>query len=479
MWLLQSVFLEPVYKAVKINDIKSSASLLSRQIDSDQLESVANMLAARYGMCIIIIGGNGRELLSVNVMNNCAIHNINRGSLSSLYFSAKANGGEVLQRFMKDDYRNYYYLIDENRDESGLNDTESIIYTKITFSEMGEEKTIYLNSIITPVKSAVSTMNFLLLFVSVALLIFAMIFALIMSKRISRPITALTSKAKLLAENNYNVDFSDGNGYLESEKLGEMLNYAEKELRKSESLRRELIANISHDLRTPLTMISGYAEVMRDIPGENTPENIQIIIDETNRLTSLVNDVLDISKLQTGTQELNKSVFNFTLTVKNALDRYSKLTGQKGYDISFEYCQEMFVYADETRIMQVIYNLVNNAVAYTGGDKKIIIRQKLYRKEHQSSYNNMLRLEVIDTGGGIPQDKLPFIWDRYYKADKEHKRSQSGSGLGLSIVKSIMNLHGCECGVVSEEGKGAQFWFELPFISGSNMPPEQGNTEAR
>lgn len=231
------------------------------------------------------------------------------------------------------------------------------------------------------------------------------------------------------------------------------MNYAATELSKTEALRRDLIANVSHDLRTPLTMITGYSEVIRDLPGENTPENIQIIIDEATRLTTLVNDMLDISKLQSGTQPFNRTNFNLTESIRTILQRYSKLTD---YDITFSADQDVMVNADELKISQVVYNLVNNAITYTGNDKVVAIRQLMN--------GSKVRIEVRDTGEGIPQDKLNDIWDRYYKVDKAHKRAQIGTGLGLSIVKTILDMHGGAYGVQSRENCGSVFWFELDTL---------------
>ena len=239
------------------------------------------------------------------------------------------------------------------------------------------------------------------------------------------------------------------------EELNNTLNYAKTELAATEKLQRELIANISHDLRTPLTMITGYGEVMRDLPGENTPENIQIIIDEATRLSTLVNDLLDLSKLQSGALQAQKQVFNLTDSVRAILERYSKLVEQEGFDIRFESKEEVFINADELRISQVIYNLVNNAVNHAGEDKTVIITQTVRDK--------LVRIEVIDHGEGIPADKLPYIWERYYKVDKEHKRGVIGSGLGLSIVKSILDAHKAHYGVRSTQGKGSTFWFEIAY----------------
>ena len=141
---------------------------------------------------------------------------------------------------------------------------------------------------------------------------------------------------------------------MEVNELNNTLNYAAKELKKVESLQHELIANISHDLRTPLTMITGYGEVMRDLPGENTPENIQIIIDEANRLNMLVTDLLDISKIQSGATTLNCEIFSLTMLIKDMFQRYNKLKEQEGYSLTFEYDEEIFVNADQSKIGQVV-----------------------------------------------------------------------------------------------------------------------------
>ena len=197
------------------------------------------------------------------------------------------------------------------------------------------------------------------------------------------------------------------------------------------------------------------------MPGENTPENVQVIIDETKRLTFLVNDLLDMSKIQAGVTTLETKEYDLSESINAAIERHSKLLEPYGYKVIFKYDRHVLVEADEFKIYQVIYNLIGNAVNYTGEDKKVIINQIVE--------NGNVRIQVIDSGEGIPKDKLENVWDRYYKIDKEHKRAIMGSGLGLSIVQNILKLHNAKYGVESEEGIGSTFWFELPVTSEVNI----------
>ena len=234
------------------------------------------------------------------------------------------------------------------------------------------------------------------------------------------------------------------------------MNFAAKELSKADELRNELIANVSHDLRTPLTMIVGYSEVMRDIPGENSPENVQVIIDEATRLSSLVNDLLDISRLQSGTSKITRGEYNITDSIHRIISRFDKLKENEGYIITFDADEDVYINADENRLSQVIYNLITNAINYTSRDKRVNVRQKVS--------GDTVRIEITDNGEGIAKEDLPYIWDRYYRVDKTHKRAQMGTGLGLSIVKTVLESHGAVYGVDSTIGVGSTFWFELEGI---------------
>lgn len=192
------------------------------------------------------------------------------------------------------------------------------------------------------------------------------------------------------------------------------------------------------------------------MPDEGTPENMQVIIDETKRLSTLVNSILELNLARNGMNELECRHFDLTACVEEILKRYQKLTEQEGYKIFFEPDQHVNVFADEMKVQQVVYNLINNAITYTGVDKTVMIRQLIQ--------GNIIRIEVADSGEGIAPEELEHIWDRYYRGKKPHKRAAVGSGLGLSIVKGILDRHGLAYGVESKEGEGSTFWFEIAKV---------------
>ena len=210
------------------------------------------------------------------------------------------------------------------------------------------------------------------------------------------------------------------------------------------------MANVTHDLKTPLTMIKAYAEMIRDLHGDNKKKrekNLNVIIEETDRLNLLVNDVLDLSKFNAGTTKLEKEDFNLDELIKEILNRYQIYIDKDGYSIEYESDGETIINADRARISQVIYNLINNALNYTGNDKKVFIKLK----------NG--KVEITDTGKGIKKEDIDLIWDKYYKVDKTYSRMQIGSGIGLSIVKNILELHEYKYGVDSKVGHGTTFYF--------------------
>ena len=216
-----------------------------------------------------------------------------------------------------------------------------------------------------------------------------------------------------------------------------------------------MISNVSHDLRTPLTMIGGYGEMMIDLPEEKTDENLKVIVDESKRLNNLVNDLLDLSRLQENRIVLKKEVFDLSEFVQEQMKKYEVYRVQENFLFEVHLCDTVDVYADRVRIAQVFNNFMINGINYGGNAKHMIIRTERVDE-------NTVRVSVQDFGEGIDEKDIDNIWERYYKIDKEHVRSSSGSGIGLAICRQLLELHAVRYGVHSKKNEGSTFYFELP-----------------
>ncbi len=403
LWLFQTVFLTDMYKIIRKNEIKKAIALVEENIDSAGLQTVLNNLEA------------GKEIIVM-----------------------PAKEFAQPERMMHND--------------RGRRPPETITETKEFILQDGRTISLTFHAMITPVDATVSTLQLQLYIITGIMLLLAVFIAVAISARISRPIEEINKSAKILASGCYDTSF-EGHGFLEIRELSDTLNIAASELSKVEKLRKELMANISHDLRTPLALIYSYAEVMHDFPDEISAEQTEIIMKEVERLNSLVKDVMDVSRMETGTIEMNRELYNLTHSLKSTTMRMAELVKKDGYTINFESEDDVFVVADEVKITQAFYNLLLNAITHGGSDKNVTVRQ--------SVSGDFVKIEVEDSGEGITGEDLPHIWDRYYKVDKKHRRGITGTGLGLSIVKKIVDIHEGSCGVESEPGKGSIFWIML------------------
>lgn len=457
LWLVQIVFLDDIYKGIKETEIKEISRTIAENFTNSDIQSIIDYSQTQMDVSISVIDKNGRAVLSnVNFPNDILTSKLDYETYGHLFREAEKHDGATyyIDDSLVDRYRSVERFAKDNN-VMQRRKMSALICTRIVSDSDGNKFLLMAYSFISPVNSTVDTLKHEFLFITLLLILLSVVIAVLIAKKVTVPLAKISKSAKILATGNYETVF-DGRGFHEIEELSEILNHATVELSKVEKTGRELIANVSHDLRTPLTMITGYAEVMRDIPGEYTPENVQIIIDESKRLTNLVNDMMNVSNLTAGEITIECSKICITKTISEILERYNKLCEQQHYEIRFEHSGKISVNADESKISQVIYNLINNAIHYCGEDKKIVIRQ--------TAEGEFVRIDVIDHGNGISDEDLPYIWDRYFKSKQIHKRAVVGTGLGLSIVKNILELHDCPYGVESREGEGSDFWFKLKIV---------------
>ena len=469
VWIMQIGLLNFFYRQSKEKELEFADGLITECIvnDPDALDFTIEQCATNFRLCVrvfIVEDKTAHQLASVRVSSGCLIHYMSDKYLTRLYKEANDNGGSYTLLLSPESlYQSEPDALIPGAETlfsgKGVENSEeehsmSLIRVRLVTGGHGESYIILLNSEIAPLNATVETLQTQFWAITVITLLSAIVLALLISRNISAPLRRMNVSARRMARGRYDVDFRVG-GYREVVELSDSLTNAAMQLSQTDRLQKELIANISHDLRTPLTMIIGYSEVMRDLPGENTPENVQVIIDETQRLAQLVNDLLDLSKLQAGSRMPTLEIFNLTELIESTLLRYEKLTQRDGYRIEYSADVSVDIRADRTMLLQVIYNLINNAINYAGEDKLVRVTQRL------TEDGSRVRVSVMDNGVGIAPDQIPLIWDRYYKIDKVHRRAMIGTGLGLSIVKQILEAHRTTYGVESKLGAGSVFWFDM------------------
>lgn len=325
--------------------------------------------------------------------------------------------------------------------------------------EVGVERFVILLARQEILTEVVHIIRWQFLIISIMVLGLGFILAWFIANKLTKPISEMSVTADKWAKGDESVVFEPKSKYYEIVELADALNYAKEEIQKSKVLQRDLLANVSHDLRTPLTMIKAYAEMIKDISGDNKQKrdkHTKVIIDEADRLTMLVNDILNLSKLQSSVEGLDKKEINLSELTEKVIDRFSDYVENQGYKIEDYVAPNLLTCVDEQKIEQVIYNLLGNSINYTGEDKTV--------KVYLTAEKDKILLEIIDSGKGISEEKLATIWERYYRFSETNTRPVKGTGLGLSIVKAILDAHGITFGVRSKKDCGSNFYVEFDRI---------------
>lgn len=443
LWFFQIVFLQKFYENIKTTSTNNAVTEMVEKYrksdvttaeDFEKLADEFDMIALDNDFSYMITDSYASKLIHEN--DHLISYQFSRRQLQELVLNANVSGGITSV-------------------QGNVGNSKVLTICSLLKNKSGTTTGyIVLYSIITPVNTTITMLKQNTSIIMLILVAISLILSLVISNSISKPILKITKASKKLANGEYNVQF-DGGSLIETQQLAQSLNYASAEISKIDELQRDLIANVSHDLRTPLTMIKAYAEMIRDLSGERKEkreEHLKIIIDETDRLALLVNDMLDLSKLEKGEQPLNYTTFDINSKLHDIIERYKGISKVMGYKINFTDNTPVLVKCDIVKIEQVIYNLVNNAINYTGDDKQVYITQTIE--------DDYVKVTVTDTGKGISEDNIHQIFDKYYRCEKT-KREVIGTGLGLSIVKAILKKHNFPFGVQSKIGIGTSFWFKI------------------
>lgn len=334
---------------------------------------------------------------------------------------------------------------------------------------------VFVRSGLESIQEAVGISNKFLFLLGSAVVIISTLIAYIFSRRFTKPVLELSGIAQSMSELNFNVKYKvtskDEIGLLGhsintlSEKLEqniselkraniELQSDIEKKMQIDE-IRKDFLSNVTHELKTPIALIQGYAEGLKDnITEDEESKNYycEVIIDEAVKMNKMVKKLLSLNQIEFGNVQMDIARFDLIALISSVINSTSILFKQKEITVVFNYTEALYVWADEYMIEEVLTNYISNAVNHADGDR--IIKISLEQQEQT------VRISVFNTGEPIPEEDIENVWVKFYKVDKARTREYGGSGIGLSIVKAIMESHNRTFGVVNHED-GVEFWFEL------------------
>ncbi len=471
VWLLSVQLLEPMYNRRVREDLAKTADVyagilerygsLAGMTDSERREALSGVMKEILAnqellvdKCIDIAGADGQPLLVGHKLpaGRCLVHPERPsaevwGETQLVTDSAAAY---ELRRAVREN-EGLWCVLPDARFAPSLTDAAGTRQMAVGRS-VGGRFTVIISTDLERVGEAAGVIRNQMPLIALLLLLVSVGGACLVSRWFTGPILALSDAARRVAKGDYTARVEPRS----ADELGALagdFNTMAGEVGRTAELQRDLIANVSHDLRTPLTLIKGYAETVRDLTGDDAEKRTQqlsIIVDEADRLSALVSSVMELSKYSSGTQKPQLVSFDMAQLCDEVVCRYEDVCQKNGYTITLDAPDPCMVTADPDGMMRVVHNLLANAVHHIGPDGQIALRV-------HATAEGAVRVSVEDHGAGIAKEDLPYIFDKYYRARAEAGRQ--GTGLGLSITKAILISHGFAFGVDSTVGQGSTFWF--------------------
>lgn len=467
-WFINGTFMESYYIENKKMDLMEAYEGINElmgeteELDITERMGMASKLASRFetqGISVLVVDSE----LTVTFGSGFGMtRDILMTRLKDILFNNTA-GGDILENGDN-------YVIQKIHDEDGNRD-----YLEMCGQTGADNDFFVMRSSLESIAEAVDMANHFYLRVGIVIIFVGILAMMFFSIRFTKPILKLEEISKKMCSLDFNVKY-DVKGCDEIAVLGQNMNNLSETLEKTiselksanvrleseikkkteiDEMRKEFLSNVSHELKTPIALIQGYAEGLKESVNEDDESRdfyCDVIIDESAKMNRMVQKLLTLNQIEFGNNYVEMERFDIINVIDQVLNQSNILLQEKGAEVFFDNRRQLFVWADEFQIEEVITNYVSNAIHHLDFEKKISIELE--------ERDNLVRVNVFNTGRPIPEEDLDKVWIKFYKVDKARTREYGGSGIGLSIVKAIMDSMNMECGV-ENRGNGVNFWFEV------------------
>jgi len=428
-------------------------------------------------------GKTNREGFLIRLEKQCTNSNITMMIIRSdrtLMYSNVGDNEELLLEFLN------LVFYKDNEDTQVLKNTPQYMVEKTTDSRLDSDylvlwgnlqngNMILMRTAVESIKESVGIANRFLAYVGLAAVVLCAVIIYMVTRKITNPILQLADISRRMTNLDFDAKFQS-RGQNEVDLLGEHMNQMSETLEKTiselksannelkidierkteiDEMRKEFISNVSHELKTPIALVQGYAEGLKECINDDAASRefyCEVIMDEADKMNKLVKNLLTLNQLESGSEQVVFERFDLMEVIYGVVNATAILREQSGVTLEIQGQDSVYVWADEFKTEQVLMNYISNAIHYAAGEKKIQVTV--------IPGADAVRVEVFNTGTPIPEEELSHIWEKFYKVDKARTREYGGNGIGLSIVKAIMDSFHRECGVSNEEN-GVTFWFEL------------------
>lgn len=468
-WIINTCFLGKYYMLHKEESLLDGFQVMDEASESGELTSSSfdvtfDNLCANGNVAIMVISSD-RTIVRSSVNDNQVI----LLEFMNILFGSDSDQAEILKR--ADNY------VIQRQTDNRLASEYLVLYGTLSNGNL-----ILMRTALESIRESASVSNQFLLYVGILAIIVSTVVTYFISKSITTPVLELTDISKRMAELDFNARYvAKGRRRNEIDELGEHFNElsgaleatiselksANNELKQDiekkteiDEMRKEFLSNVSHELKTPLALIQGYAEGLKECINDDAQSRefyCEVIMDEADKMNQMVKKLLTLNQLEFGNQTVVMERFNLTELIQGVVNSSGILLNQNEITLEFPDAEPMYVWGDEFMVEEVVTNYLSNAIHHADFDKKITI---WYTKKE-----DCVRVSVFNTGKQIPEADIDNVWIKFYKVDKARTREYGGSGIGLSIVKAIMESFHRECGVLNHED-GVEFWFELDTENG-------------